>query len=213
MTTTVERPRSSGPQLGAVGWMRWGWRTLTSMRTALILLLLLALASIRLRLPTAGAPTLRVSTTTSQANPTLGPWLDRLGMFDVFASAWFAAIYLLLCISLVGCIIPGPPTSSGPTANPAASALAVVAHARVHHRQRRRHGFRPARRCRSLTYVTTGGGCRDGDAISAEKGYLHEVGNLLFHLLHLPAAGRRRRRTVRMVGQGHRGGRQRLHRL
>ena len=36
----------------------------------------------------------------------LAPWLDRLSMFDVFAAPWFAAIYLLLCISLAGCIIP-----------------------------------------------------------------------------------------------------------
>ena len=32
--------------MGIVGWIRWGWRQLTSMRVALILLFLLALASI-----------------------------------------------------------------------------------------------------------------------------------------------------------------------
>ena len=135
----------------------------------------------RLRLPTAGTDAARVNDYL-QANPTLGPWLDRLGMFDVFASAWFAAIYLLLCISLVGCIIPGPPTSSGPTANPAASALAVVAHARVHHRQRRRHDSALLDDAEAYLRDNRWRVRRDGDAISAEKGYLHEVGNLLFHL-------------------------------
>ena len=32
--------------IGVVGWLRWAWRTLTSMRTALVLLFLLALASV-----------------------------------------------------------------------------------------------------------------------------------------------------------------------
>ena len=27
-------------------------------------------------------------------------------MFDVFGSAWFAAVYLLLFVSLVGCVVP-----------------------------------------------------------------------------------------------------------
>ena len=39
-------------------------------------------------------------------NPTTGPWLDRLGFFNVYTSPWFSAIYLLLFVSLVGCIVP-----------------------------------------------------------------------------------------------------------
>jgi len=38
--------RPAGPRLGVTGWLRWGWRTLTSMRTALVLLFLLAAGSI-----------------------------------------------------------------------------------------------------------------------------------------------------------------------
>ena len=34
------------PALGITGWLRWAWRQLTSMRTALVLLFLLALASV-----------------------------------------------------------------------------------------------------------------------------------------------------------------------
>src|SRR5690606_25402935 len=39
-------------------------------------------------------------------NPTWGPWLSRLGFFSVYSSAWFSAIYLLLFVSLIGCIVP-----------------------------------------------------------------------------------------------------------
>jgi cytochrome c biogenesis protein len=35
-------------------------------------------------------------------HPHLAPLLDRLSLFNVFAAPWFAAIYLLLFISLVG---------------------------------------------------------------------------------------------------------------
>ncbi len=44
-----ERDPASGiiqPPLGVVGWFRWAWRQLTSMRTALVLLLLLAIAAV-----------------------------------------------------------------------------------------------------------------------------------------------------------------------
>lgn len=40
------------------------------------------------------------------AHPLLGPWLDRLQAFDVFASFWFTAIYVLLFVSLLGCLLP-----------------------------------------------------------------------------------------------------------
>ena len=85
---------------------RNAWRQLTSMRTALILLFLLALAS----LPGALLPQWSLNTAkTAQYitdHPTLGPWLDRFGFFEVFASPWYAAIYLLLFLSLIGCLLP-----------------------------------------------------------------------------------------------------------
>src|SRR5262249_61745969 len=39
-------------------------------------------------------------------HPTIGPWLDRLQAFEVFSSFWFTAIYVLLFVSLVGCLTP-----------------------------------------------------------------------------------------------------------
>ena len=39
-------------------------------------------------------------------NPDLFPIVDALQLFDVYQSVWFSAIYLLLFVSLVGCILP-----------------------------------------------------------------------------------------------------------
>lgn len=183
MTITVERPRRNrGPQLGVVGWLRWGWRTLTSMRTALILLLLLALASIPGSVfPQRGTDAAAVKDYL-QANPTLGPWLDRLGMFDVFASAWFAAIYLLLCISLVGCIVPRTAdfirTVRMPPPPPPSRLSRMPAHATVTGASS--DGVLDA--TESFLRENRWRVRREENWISAEKGYLHEVGNLLFHL-------------------------------
>ncbi|WP_250448466.1 cytochrome c biogenesis protein ResB, partial [Actinotalea sp. C106] len=94
------------PRLGLVGTLRWTWRQLTSMRVALMLLMLLAVVAVpgsvlpqRPQDPAAVARYLA-------DNPELAPWLDRLGFFDVYASVWFSAVYILLFVSLVGCIVP-----------------------------------------------------------------------------------------------------------
>ena len=39
-------------------------------------------------------------------HPALAPVLDRLYLFDVFSAPWVAAVYLLLFISLIGCVLP-----------------------------------------------------------------------------------------------------------
>ncbi|HKC29670.1 MAG TPA: cytochrome c biogenesis protein ResB, partial [Jatrophihabitans sp.] len=82
------------------------WRRLTSMRTALVLLFLLAVAAV----PGSLLPQRPLNPAkTSSYIASHGGWgrfLNAIGMFDVFGSVWFAAIYLLLFISLVGCLIP-----------------------------------------------------------------------------------------------------------
>ncbi|WP_336923812.1 cytochrome c biogenesis protein ResB, partial [Aquipuribacter sp. SD81] len=94
------------PDLGVVGSLRWLWRQLTSMRTALLLLLLLAVATVPGSLfPQRGVDRAAVEAYLRE-NPATGEWLDRLGFFDVYASPWFAAVYLLLFTSLVGCVVP-----------------------------------------------------------------------------------------------------------
>ncbi|WP_022920872.1 cytochrome c biogenesis protein ResB [Ornithinimicrobium pekingense] len=181
-----DRTTLGGPRLGAVGWARWVWRQLTSMRTALFLLLLLALAAIPGSIfPQRGVDPVRVRRF-FEDNPDLAPWLDRVGMFDVYASPWFASIYLLLMVSLVGCIVPRSrqhweAMRAQPPRTPArlgrlpvhrsvvldAAPDDVVAAARAELR-RRRYRLRAE---------------EDGArTVSGEKGYLKESGNLVFHL-------------------------------
>ncbi|GHE43307.1 cytochrome c biosynthesis protein [Streptosporangium violaceochromogenes] len=184
--TTAHRTASAGREapvrpvgLGITGWARWFWRTLTSMRTALILLFLFALGSIPGSIwPQRGVSDAKVAQYFDD-DPRLAEWLDRLWLFDVFKAPWFAAIYLLLFLSLIGCVLP---------------------RAAAHLRELRRkppaaprnlsrlpqHAFfdgeltveEAAARLRRMRFrVTTGPGW-----VSAEKGYLRETGNLLFHI-------------------------------
>ena len=96
----------STPQLSNFALLRWAWRQLTSMRTALLLLLLLGFAAIPGSLfPQRTQNPMKVTEYFTN-NPGLAKWLDRLRLFDVYSSPWFSAIYLLLFISLIGCVLP-----------------------------------------------------------------------------------------------------------
>src|SRR4051794_22583210 len=111
MTATETRPTAPAPErrsgeLNLREMLRWMWRQLTSMRIALILLLLLALAAVPGSLvPQERVDSLKASQWKEQ-HDTLAPIYDRLGIFNVYGSPWFGAIYVLLVISLLGCIIP-----------------------------------------------------------------------------------------------------------
>jgi cytochrome c biogenesis protein len=99
-------PVAGRPASDGLGWPRWAWRQLTTMRTALVLLFLLALASVPGSLfPQEGPDPAQVQQYFT-SHPAIAPWLNRLGLFNVFASPWFAAIYILLFTSLVGCVVP-----------------------------------------------------------------------------------------------------------
>src|SRR5690606_18801504 len=39
-------------------------------------------------------------------DPELSKVLDAFALFDTFSSPWFSAIYILLFISLIGCVLP-----------------------------------------------------------------------------------------------------------
>ncbi len=96
----------SAPELGTTSLLRYLWRQLTSMRTALILLLLLGIASIPGSIfPQRTQSPLKVRDYFDD-DPNGAKWLDRFYLFDVYGSPWFSAIYLLLFISLVGCVLP-----------------------------------------------------------------------------------------------------------
>lgn len=82
------------------------WLWLTSMRTALVLLFVLAVAAV----PGALLPQRSLNSTKVDefiaTNGRVAEVYDRLGLFDVFSSTWFTAIFVLLFFSLIGCIIP-----------------------------------------------------------------------------------------------------------
>ncbi|YAL83783.1 cytochrome c biogenesis protein ResB [Dermacoccaceae bacterium W4C1] len=175
--------QAPAPKLGVWGMARWFWRQLTSMRTALFLLLLLAIAAVPGSIwPQRGVDASRVADYLDR-HPDLGEWLDRFSFFDVYSSPWFSAIYLLLVISLLGCIIPRtkqqwqgarkqPPAAPRrlqrlpvhTSAEVEGDAEAVLADARDALRAKR---FR----------------LRDGDGwVSGEVGAGREAGNLVFHI-------------------------------
>ncbi len=188
-------------ELNARELVRWVWRQVTSMRTALILLLLLALAAVPGSvIPQSGVDALEVSQWKSD-HPDLAPIYEKLGLFSVYDSPWFAAIYLLLMISLVGCIVPrtavyaralraAPPRAPRNLARMPAYVTfttdedveTVLATAR----QVLRTGRGPAG---TRTWSRLGNRHRlraadpdEPDAVSAERGHLREFGNLVFHV-------------------------------
>ena len=97
---------TTNTELDARSSIRWLWRQLTSMRTALILLLLLGVAAIPGSLfPQRTQNPLAVSDY-FKSNPGTAKFLDQLQIFDVYSSPWFSAIYILLFVSLIGCVLP-----------------------------------------------------------------------------------------------------------
>jgi cytochrome c biogenesis protein len=178
---------SAPPGTGA-GWGRWAWRQLTSMRTALILLFLLALGSVPGSiLPQQGADPASV-TQYFASHPALAPWLNRLGLFNVFASPWFAAVYLLLFASLIGCVVPRTFKLVGSARTPPPRAPRNLS--RLPHSVTYPSALTSGAAVDAAASVLGGQRFRlrrpaAGDAgqwVAAEKGYLREVGNLLFHL-------------------------------
>ncbi|WP_167132696.1 cytochrome c biogenesis protein ResB [Paramicrobacterium chengjingii] len=193
----VEQPVSQ-PKLGPLGWARWIWRQLTSMRTALLLLLLLAIAAIPGSLVPQRSSDPNGVTQYFTEHPDLAPVLDNIQMFDVFTSAWFSAIYILLFTSLVGCVIPRVKHHIGalrakPPRTPArlnrlgdfseatygagdgvdSDAAAAVSSARD---LLKKSGYRVALYESQATRTSPA-----SISVSAERGYLRETGNLIFH--------------------------------
>ncbi|WP_051325637.1 cytochrome c biogenesis protein ResB [Glycomyces tenuis] len=154
------------------------------MRTALLLLLALALAAI----PGSTFPQRSINSNDVAGfyseYPDLAPILDRLWAFDVYASPWFSAIYLLLMISLVGCVLPRAVAhlKALRTAPPDAPKRMDILpwHRRLEGRVDQGSAEAALRRRRWRTVRREGA---DGAVtVAAEKGYLRETGNLLFHL-------------------------------
>ena len=168
------------PELGSVGLLRYVWRQLTSMRTALILLMLLGIAAVPGSLVPQRTQNPMAVSASFRSSPELSQWMDRFYLFDVYGSPWFSAIYILLFISLIGCVLPRtiehfhaaralPPATPKNlnrmefySAWPAVGSELELARA-----------WFKSQRFRVLE--------KDG-TLSAEKGFTRETGNLFFHL-------------------------------
>jgi len=183
MSLPVPPASSRPPRLTLRQSFAVAWRTLRSMRTALVLLFLLATASaVGTLLPQIPSSPERVASYRA-THRGLGAFFSRAGFFDVFGSWWFVLILSLLFVSLVACLIPRSramirsirqhPIQAreldafphyrefvvpGAPAEAAATARTVL----------RRHRYRVAM-------------SDDGRAVAAEKGALREAGSLVFH--------------------------------
>ncbi|MBV9353691.1 MAG: cytochrome c biogenesis protein ResB, partial [Mycobacterium sp.] len=154
------------------------------MGTALVLLFLLALGAI----PGALLPQRNLNAGKVDdylaAHPVIGPWLDRLQAFNVFGSFWFTAVYVLLFVSLVGCLTPrmiehARSLRATPVAAPrnlarlpkyATAALIGEPEQLAATLAGRLRGWRKIIRHHDRSVE-----------VAAEKGYLREFGNLAFH--------------------------------
>ena len=164
--------------LDSRSFLRWCWRQLTSMRTALILLLLLGIAAIPGSIfPQRTQNPLQVKQYFID-NPSLAPWLDRFSFFAVYSSPWFSAVYLLLFISLIGCVLPRSIEH--------AKAIGAKPPLTPKYLDRLDHFTEIKKIDLDLAekYLKSKGFRirRETNSISAEKGYARESGNLLFHL-------------------------------
>ena len=170
-------------------WLRRAWNWLTSMRTALVLLFLLALGAI----PGALLPQRDLNEQNVNefiaSHGRVAETYDKLDLFDVFSSGWFIAIFTLLTISLIGCIIP---------------------RTWEHYKAWKTPPVRPPRYLQRMPMHAVGDTERDFDDIAtrvrgqftkwrvrefdaeedragqysfaAERGYTRELGNLVFHI-------------------------------
>ncbi|MFF9508015.1 cytochrome c biogenesis protein ResB [Streptomyces sp. NPDC014724] len=182
-TAPREEAVANLPAMGVIGWARWFWRQLTSMRVALILLFLLSLGAIPGSLiPQNSVDEMKVRTF-KDAHTVVSPIYEKLQFFDVYSSVWFSAIYILLFVSLIGCIVPrtgqfvGQLRSRPPGAPKRLTRLPAYTTWRTEAEpeQVREAALAMMRRRRYRAHTV-------GDAVAAEKGYLREAGNLVFHI-------------------------------
>ncbi|WP_432393284.1 cytochrome c biogenesis protein ResB [Pseudarthrobacter sp. L19] len=179
------------PTLGPLGMLRWAWTQLTSMRTALFLLLLLAVAAVPGSLFPQRPANPAIVTQYIKDHPDYGKLLDSMQLYDVYSSAWFSAIYLLLFISLIGCVVPRaivhykamrsqpPRTPARLSRLPEYGTLIIPADA----------GIPASRAIEDAAALLKKRGYRvevrdrDGErpSVGAERGLFKEVGNLVFH--------------------------------
>lgn len=168
------------PDLTIKSWGRWIWRQLTSMKIALFLLLFLALAAVPGSIFPQRSADPNGVVIYFKKNPDLANVLDNFQLFDVYSSSWFSAIYILLFISLIGCVLPrvgvhykalraDPPI-------PPTNLARLPAYKNIEGEKLSIDNALILLKARKYRLVAT------ETSIRAEKGYLRETGNLVFHL-------------------------------
>jgi cytochrome c biogenesis protein len=178
------------------------------MRTALILLLLLAAASVPGSIyPQRSADPNGVALYFDE-DPALAQTLDFFQLFDVYTSIWFSAIYILLFTSLVGCVLPRTKIHFEALKAQPVQTPTNLSRMPVFESSTAAQGIDPVEKGMQILKKQRYRVIRRGDSISAEKGYLRETGNLVFHFslvgvliaigigggqLLRPASARRRR--------------------
>ena len=182
-------PRQApAPPLRPPEFLRWAWRQLTSMRTALMLLFLLAIAAVPGSvIPQSPVDPLAVARY-RLLHPTLSGWYDRLGLFHVYSSVWFGAVYVMLMVSLLGCIVPRVRVYwRGLRARPPRAPRNLVrlpAHQTLELSATPREvADAAAAELRGQRFRVDEYADEDGRLVVAgEKGFLREAGNLVFHI-------------------------------
>ncbi|MBV9870209.1 MAG: cytochrome c biogenesis protein ResB [Frankiaceae bacterium] len=187
LSTQPERPTMPNRGGLLVG-LRALWRYFTSMRTALLLLALLAVAAIPgTVLPQRGLDPVKVNDYIA-SHPQLGPFFDKLYLFDVFAAPWFVLIFALLFVSIVGCVVPRirlhakalrrrPPNAPRNLSKLRAATEWTTTESPAAVAERVRRHLRDARWRADIRAESDG-----AVTVAAEKGYLRETGNLVFHI-------------------------------
>lgn len=173
-----------------IRYLRKAWNWLTSMRTALALLFLLALAAI----PGALLPQRNLNETNVQEyianNGRIAEFYDQLQLFDVFSSPWFIAIFTLLMISLIGCILPRTVDHYKAMKTPPVRAPKVLKRL-PHHGEG--HLAKPVSKVEEDVRALLRKGWHVSEtpaeedragakSFAAEKGYSREFFNLVFHI-------------------------------
>ena len=160
-------------------WPRWFWRQLTSMRTALFLLLLLAIAAV----PGSVYPQRSADPNGVRIffdnNPDVAEVMDDFQLFDVYTSVWFSSIYILLFVSLVGCVVPRTKVHFEALRAQPVQTPQNLKRMPVHQKAKDQAGYLETalQVLKSMRYKVA----MHQDSVSAEKGYIKETGNLVFH--------------------------------
>ena len=157
------------------------WRSLRSMRTALILLFLLALASVVGSLVPQQMNSPERVAQFEAAHPLVGLFYRKAGFFQVFGSWWFTLITTLLFISLFACLIPRTRATIRSTRQRPIQAREIDSfplYREVRVEAAPQAVLASSRRVLSRRLFRTSA---DETQVAAEKGVAREIGSLLFH--------------------------------